>query len=146
MELSFNRNLLCNPIGGQMKSGIPRGRVEDLFSGAGLTLDSLYVSDILSSICNPRQLRARSQRSDRTIYRRLSVNFLPLFLSAVLQHLRHVARQLRCFLGLLLTVTSDQNSVYFSKAASTVSHAEVESRAATFQPPHAPHYSLKNGN
>lgn len=38
----------------------------------------------------------------------------------VLQYLRHVERQLRC---LLLTVTSDQNSVYFSKAASTVSQS-----------------------
>lgn len=33
---------------------------------------------------------------------------------SVLQYLRHVEGQLRC---LLLTVTSDQNSVYFSKAS-----------------------------
>ena len=123
MELSLNRDLLGNPIGGQMKNDIPSwGRVEHHFSGAGLPLDSLYGWDILSSIRNTRQLCARSERSDYTNHR-LSIFGLKSISVRLLQYLRYVVRQLRCFLGLLLTVTSDQNSVYFSKAASTVSQS-----------------------
>lgn len=86
MELSFNRDLLGNPIGGQMKSGIPWGRVEHLFSSALVAPDGLYVRDILSAICNTRQLCARSERSDHTKHCRLSLNFhvSGLFLSDLL--------------------------------------------------------------
>lgn len=47
---------------------------------------------------------------------------------------RHAERQLRCLL--LTATTSDQNSVYFSKAASTVSQtcSERGLRPTTFQP------------
>lgn len=66
-----------NPIGGQMKSDIPwRKSGPSFFEVPGPLQTGLRVWDILSSICNTRQLRARSQRSNHTNRCRLSVHFL----------------------------------------------------------------------
>lgn len=138
MELSLNRGLPGNSIGGQMKSSIPWGRVEHLFSVAELALDSLYEWDILSSICNTKQLCARSERSDHAHHCRLSIFSLGSISTWHLAVFQRHSKTVQMFSSLLLTATSNQNSVYFSKAASTVSHTcNGVVGVTTFQPRYA---------
>lgn len=74
---ALTETCLGNPIGGQMKSDIPWGKSgPSFFEVPGPLQTGLRVWDILSSICNTGQLRARSQRSDHTNRLRLSVHFL----------------------------------------------------------------------
>lgn len=65
-ELSLNRDLLSNPIGGHLKSSIPKKESGTPISLTGLTLESLYRSDILSSTNNIRQFSARLGGADCT--------------------------------------------------------------------------------
>lgn len=88
----------------------------------GSSLDGLRVRGhfIINTQFQTAPCKVREVRSHHPLRPFSQFSVPRLFLSDVLQYLRHVARESRCFLGLLLTVTSDQNSVYFSKAASSV--------------------------
>lgn len=84
-------------------------------------------------MCNTRELCENSGRADQTNHSRLSVSFLSQSISVHI--LRHVVRQLRHFLSLLLTASKTKTVSVSAKRP--IGHEKAGLGATTLQPEYA---------